>query len=579
MDRPKLREGVRILEEKDGKGTRWVIEDETLGFRLVVNRDLFTVARRFDGETDLTAVKKALANAGYGVSSQQIKNLVRFLDSYYLLENPRGRRWLDKARAHKKKAEQAGETERPEPPRVHVLKGSRFSCVSCGYCCAGHLLIGPIQAKEKEAISSLPIWKTLPGIESPADLFIDLSDEEEPPTEKKPTGVDKIYMAVRGKACAFLTDENRCRIHEEYGEAAKPYTCRAFPFRVVKCPDGYAASLRYECKSMDRGIRDGRPLEEQIEFFRDLARLRRPAHVPPLIPIRPLVNIPYNLLLKLEARALGLIDDAPTPEEALLALRDLVFSLSARIPDLPDEEDYRRAAKALEEDPGERRAAEAREGGAAERRDLESPEEKPGEGKDISQRPLPDPVEFKRALTVLVADLAELTLSWFLMARRRPTPRTAQFLLWEQFAVPLFSLLWELDPEKLNELGPVPRFNPDRLTPVSYNSGDPDIRAFYRGFLKNEIFGKSILLSFSVTFGYAVLALRYILIRWSSRIHAAGRKSQRVELQDVVEASPEVNHDIGDAPAQQTLARNWPTVESFFRNLTFEKDTDWEPSA
>ena len=40
----------------------------------------------------------------------------------------------------------------------------------------------------------------------------------------------------------------------------------------------------------------------------------------------------------------------------------------------------------------------------------------------------------------------------------------------------------------------------------------------------------------------------------------------------MVEASPEVNHALDDSHAQQTLARNWPSVESFFRNLTFEED-------
>ena len=33
-------------------------------------------------------------------------------------------------------------------------------------------------------------------------------------------------------ACVFLDDDNRCRIHTAFGEAAKPAACRLFPFSL-----------------------------------------------------------------------------------------------------------------------------------------------------------------------------------------------------------------------------------------------------------------------------------------------------------------------------------------------------------
>ena len=43
-----------------------------------------------------------------------------------------------------------------------------------------------------------------------------------------------------GGACGFLSPSNRCRIHEELGERAKPLTCRLFPFSFHAVDAGQA---------------------------------------------------------------------------------------------------------------------------------------------------------------------------------------------------------------------------------------------------------------------------------------------------------------------------------------------------
>ena len=44
-------------------------------------------------------------------------------------------------------------------------------------------------------------------------------------------GLHRIRKRADG-ACGFLSDDNRCRIHEELGAAKKPLTCRLFPLRL-----------------------------------------------------------------------------------------------------------------------------------------------------------------------------------------------------------------------------------------------------------------------------------------------------------------------------------------------------------
>jgi lysine-N-methylase len=50
-------------------------------------------------------------------------------------------------------------------------------------------------------------------------------------------------------ACVFLTDKNRCRIHERFGPEAKPLACRLFPFILVPVGDHWHVGLRFACPS------------------------------------------------------------------------------------------------------------------------------------------------------------------------------------------------------------------------------------------------------------------------------------------------------------------------------------------
>lgn len=62
-------------------------------------------------------------------------------------------------------------------------------------------------------------------------------------------------------SCVFLTPGLRCRIHEEYGEAAKPRVCRDFPWLLVPLEDFCYLSVRRSCPSA--AAESGRPLDSQ----------------------------------------------------------------------------------------------------------------------------------------------------------------------------------------------------------------------------------------------------------------------------------------------------------------------------
>ncbi|MBV9122352.1 MAG: YkgJ family cysteine cluster protein [Planctomycetes bacterium] len=81
-------------------------------------------------------------------------------------------------------------------------------------------------------------------------------------------------------ACVFLSPEGRCRIHEQFGAAAKPLACRLYPFVLVPAGDHWRVGLRFACPSAARN--QGKPLaQHQGELSRSLPELERRHHLGP----------------------------------------------------------------------------------------------------------------------------------------------------------------------------------------------------------------------------------------------------------------------------------------------------------
>src|SRR5690349_966384 len=103
--------------------------------------------------------------------------------------------------------------------KLRVLEGERFSCQSCTQCCRDWHV--ELLANEVRDIPALA-WPE--------------GDE----LREKGAGVLKAFagktvLAHRANgACIFLNEANgRCRIHEQFGESAKPLGCRLFPFHIT----------------------------------------------------------------------------------------------------------------------------------------------------------------------------------------------------------------------------------------------------------------------------------------------------------------------------------------------------------
>ncbi len=129
-----------------------------------------------------------------------------------------------------------------------AIEGQRWSCHSCGNCC--RTLVGHLTYAER------------------------LRLDEQKWSEK--LGVSAYVRSGRGwalnkhsdGACVFLDPQNRCRIHSEYGEAAKPLACRIFPFSVRPTQHGWQASLRFDCPSVTSS--KGEPIAQHRRWLGQL---------------------------------------------------------------------------------------------------------------------------------------------------------------------------------------------------------------------------------------------------------------------------------------------------------------------
>ncbi len=86
--------------------------------------------------------------------------------------------------------------------------------------------------------------------------------------------------------CVFLTEENRCRIHELHGEAAKPAVCRMFPLQVVPLEEHAVITPRRSCPTA--AADEGPAIKEQLpELKRSGLFSTRRRNAPPIVRSLP----------------------------------------------------------------------------------------------------------------------------------------------------------------------------------------------------------------------------------------------------------------------------------------------------
>lgn len=136
------------------------------------------------------------------------------------------------------------------PVILPVIANQRWSCHSCGNCC--RTLVGHLFDVERERIDEQGWEKDLgmvPYVRVGRSWMLN----------KRPDG-----------ACVFLDDNNRCKIHAKYGEAAKPLACRIFPFSVRPLARGWQVSFRFDCPSAASSM--GQPLQHHRGLLQELVQ-------------------------------------------------------------------------------------------------------------------------------------------------------------------------------------------------------------------------------------------------------------------------------------------------------------------
>lgn len=138
---------------------------------------------------------------------------------------------------------------------LHIPEGINFDCTGCGNCCFTWPV--PLTDDDIKRICSLEIE----GVKEEPVHLID--------TGSQVTLGQLAFTSALGKRndgkCQFLSPDNRCRIHDQFGADAKPSMCRLFPYTFTSTPNGVYASASFASTGVL--FNSGRPLSEQRQHL------------------------------------------------------------------------------------------------------------------------------------------------------------------------------------------------------------------------------------------------------------------------------------------------------------------------
>lgn len=171
-----------------------------------------------------------------------------------------------------------------------------WDCTACGACCRQYTVA--ITAEERARIEAQG-WDKEPD-------FANVKTIVESGWFKK---VFRLNHRPTGE-CVFLGDNNRCRIHERFGESAKPLACRLYPFALIPAGNHWRVGMRFACPSA--AANKGRPVAEHMPELTVYAHLleKQEGREPSSQPVPPLQGrqaIDWPGIFRLVEALLGLL--------------------------------------------------------------------------------------------------------------------------------------------------------------------------------------------------------------------------------------------------------------------------------
>lgn len=159
-----------------------------------------------------------------------------------------------------------------------------FTCKGCGQCCrrSFDIVATPAETARLEAANVSQWFQEAPG---------EAVGTSGPVFEYLAGGLLRIRKRPDG-VCGFLSDENRCRIHEHLGGTAKPLSCQMFPYSFDPVNGDTKVSMNLGCPTVLRN--EGRPIDDQRSEIGSLAARWKKASSPADVPLEWIRGVPLD---------------------------------------------------------------------------------------------------------------------------------------------------------------------------------------------------------------------------------------------------------------------------------------------
>jgi Fe-S-cluster containining protein len=178
----------------------------------------------------------------------------------------------------------------------------QHGCVGTGTCCSASFL-GPVFDADARRVSALAFGRKQRMASSALFETVQFRGQE----------VRGMARDERGR-CVAQGDDLLCEIHLAHGLAAKPVTCRQFPLRFHRSPDGVHVSLLLACDGYDRARPAALPWPERDAEIRAL--LAEGAAVPQVaLPVTLAAGLPiaWSAWQALRTQCFAAEPDPPDP--------------------------------------------------------------------------------------------------------------------------------------------------------------------------------------------------------------------------------------------------------------------------